>query len=165
MTDPDGYQLVEKEFNFKGHTYSFLEDLGDNWHIYRQSRDKLVISFELVHLERQEQYEIAGNVIPKKWNYPSAAHWGTRGFTYKTLKECYQKFDRLPAHIPQAVKEAKTAFQIPKNKEFTVKDLAVELGLPYANIYAKVKEVQDRLTVVRTIKNKTGRDTKVYKYD
>ncbi len=95
--DSSNYQLVEKEFTFKGHTYSFLEDLGNDWHIYRQLKDKLVISFELVHLERQEEYTIAGVTIPKKWTYPSAAHWGTRGFTYKTLKECYQKFNKITA--------------------------------------------------------------------
>ncbi len=95
MTDKEGYKLVEKEFDFKWHTYSFLEDLGNDWHIYRQTKGKMTISFELIHLERQQEYTIAGVTIPKKWNYPSAAHWGTRGFTFKSVEECRKKFQQI----------------------------------------------------------------------
>lgn len=95
--DPNGYQLIEKEFTFKTHKYNFMEDLGDNWHIYCQT-DKLsgkIYSYELVKLKKQEEYQMAGVTIPKKWTYPSAEMWGARGYTFKTVKECYTKFDEL----------------------------------------------------------------------
>ena len=161
MTDKEGYQLVEKEFDFKGHNYLFLEELGDNWRIYRQLKGKMVISFELVHLERQEQYEIAGNIIPKKWTYPSAAHWGDRGFTYKTLQECYLKFNKF------SKKEAKktSIFNIPVNTKFTVKELAESLGVSRASLLLHIQGLGNKIKVVGEKKNIKGKDSKVLVYN
>lgn len=97
MIDPEGYKLVEKEFDFRTHHYSFIEDLGNGWCIYRQTDKKTgrFYSFELVKLKKQEEYTVARITVPKKWAYPGAEMWGVRGFTFKSIKECYDKFDTI----------------------------------------------------------------------
>lgn len=95
--DSDGYQLVEKEFIFKTHKYTFMEDLGGDWRIYCQTSKSSgqVISYELVKIKRQEEFTVAKVIVPKKWAYPSPEMWGTRGFTFKSIKDCYLKFDKV----------------------------------------------------------------------
>lgn len=161
-TDSDGYLLIEKEFDLGTHHYTFIEDLGQDWHIYQQIReDRKVSSFELVHLERQESYEIAGNVVPKKWTYPGASHWGKRGFTFKSKKECYNKFNQLTASKePTQIK----GFSIPVNQEFVVKDLANELGIDKDELSAYVKSLGDKVKVVGLKKNKKGLSSKILVY-
>lgn len=99
--DSEGYQLVPDSFTEKGFDYKLFKTLKENWQIYSQSKNGMVISYELVLLKRQESYTIAGNTVPKKWTYPSGEHWGIRGFTYKTPEEAEKKFQIINSRIAQ----------------------------------------------------------------
>lgn len=164
LIDSDGYRLVPQEFKSGGYIYKFVEKIDDDWQIYSvySPNCEKVIDYELVRFTKSEEFVIAGNVITKKWNYPTANSFGKHGFSCHCVAGCYKKHREVVKRESERGQE--TVFELPQNKEFTVKDLCKELGLPYSAVYSKVKEVEDELKVVRVLKNKTGRDTKVYLY-
>lgn len=165
LIDSEGYRLISSEFNSNGYTYKFVEKIDNTWQIYSvySPSCKKIIDYELVRFVRSEEYIIADNIVPKKWTYPTANMFGKHGFSCHCVAGCYRKHREVVKRELERGKEA--VFELPRNKEFTVKDLCKELDLPYSAVYSKVKEVEDELKVVRIVKNKTGRDTKVYIYN
>lgn len=163
--DSEGYRLVPLEFTSGGYVYKFVEQIDDDWRIYSAFSPtcKKIIDYELVRFVKSEEYVVAGNVVPKKWTYPTANMFGKHGFSCHCIEGCYRKHKEVLARAEEKA-EPETEFQLPKNKEFTVKELSENLGLPYPKVYAKVREMEKDLIVVRTIKNKTGRDTKVFRH-
>lgn len=164
--DSEGYRLVPLEFNSGGYTYKFVEQIDRDWRIYStySPTAKKIIDYELVRFVKSEEYTIAGNTVPKKWTYPTANMFGKHGFSCHCVEGCYRKHKEVLARAEEKA-EPEAEIEIPRNKEFTVKELVKSLDLPYPKVYAKVREIESELTVVRLIKNKTGRDTKVYKYE
>lgn len=161
--DSQGYRLVPLEFTSGGYTYKFVEQIDQDWRIYSafSPASNRIVDYELVRFIKSEEYTIAGNTVPKKWTYPTANSFGKHGFSCHSVEGCYRKHKEILARAEEK-SEPDDEIQIPRNKEFTVKGLAENLGLPYPKVYARVREIEPQLKVVRLIKNKTGRDTKVY---
>ena len=163
QVDADGYKLVPKVFKLRNYTYTFVEDLNDIWKIYSvySPTSDSIIDYELVKFTKSEEYQISGNTIPKKWNYPSDGAFGRTGFSCASIEACKKKYEMISKRITDRDKE-EDEIDIPKNKEFTIKALSEELKLPYTKVYTKVREMESQLKIVREVKNKTGKPTKIY---
>lgn len=96
ITDAEGYLTIPNKYFDKGFNFEFIKDLGNDWRIYRMYKDYYTrSSYELVKIHKREGYEMAGNVIPKKWSYPSSEQWGIYGFTYNNIEDCEKKYSKI----------------------------------------------------------------------
>ena len=166
MIDSEGYKLVEKKFSYHGYTYTFVEQLDKNWRIYAVSNSSgKIFDYELVRFKKCEEREMAGNKIPKKWFYPTAPHFGIYGFSCQNLisaRILHKKI--LKRKEEHDVEDIEVKIELPINKEFMVKDLIKEKGYSRTNLDLLIKSLGNNIRVVREIKNKTGRDSKVLVY-
>lgn len=172
LTDSDGYLLLNDEFNSHGFDYHKIKDLNDSWKIFAQCKNNRPISYELVNIKKVEEYEMAGNKIPKRWSYPGNSDWGKRAFTCISIDQCEEKFAELTNTDIPVEKEIKPKkikkplnIDIPIGKEFTIKQLAEESDVSYANIYAYVKFLGNKVKTVREVKNLRGKPTKILMYE
>lgn len=158
--DSEGYKLVPKEFKSGGYTYTFVKDLDSDWKIYSaySPTANKIIDYELVKFTKSEEYIIAGNKVPKKWTYPTANAFGKNGFSCGCIDNCELKYKKLL----NKAKIVDYAFEIPKGKNFSIVELSESLGVPYSKIYVKLKELGDEIQLVKEVKNKKGRATKIY---
>lgn len=162
--DSNGYKLVPLQFKSGGYTYTFVKKLDDRWQIYSAyspSANK-IIDYELVKFTKSEEYIIAGNKIPKKWTYPSANAFGKNGFSCRSIEGCESKHKKLLHQLKLESNSDSNSFEIPKDKNFSITELSEILGVPYSKIYVKLKELGDEIQLVKEIKNKKGRATKIY---
>jgi hypothetical protein len=90
QVDKDGYILLPQKFKDKKANFELVKKLTNGWYIYKRSDG----GFELVKPYKQESFSIAGNIIPKKWKYPSSEDWGKYGFTGITVEQCEEIFNR-----------------------------------------------------------------------
>lgn len=163
-TDSEGYRLCATEFKSGGYFYKFVEKLDEEWYIYSvySPNCEKIIDYELVRLTKSEEFVIAGNVISKKWCYPTANAFGKNGFSCHCLAGCYRKYKEVLKRESERGQDGK--FVIPRNKEFTAKELAAELGVSRYEIDKKIKSLGESVKIVSSIKNKMGKDTKVLMY-
>ncbi len=93
--DKEGYLLLPREFEDKGFSFIFIKDLDADWKIYQKNKGKSFRIFELVKPAKQKEFVIGGNIVPKKWQYPSSESWGIRGFSCFTISECESRHKKL----------------------------------------------------------------------
>jgi len=169
--DKDGYQLLPKNFTEKKFEFKEVFEDGD-WKIFeRKGEDDSVPHFELVKLYKSEEYQIAGNVIPKKWNYPSSESWGVSGFTLLTKDRAFAKLEELKNRREESIEEKQTSknnrsnFILPATKKFTLKDILKLNTLSYPSLVNKIKEMVENseLEICGENKNQRGRPSKIYK--
>lgn len=161
--DSEGYIKVRSQFNSGGYVYTFVEKLDANWQVYSVANprnDNKVFDYELVHFTRSEEYKLGEAVIAKRWNYPTANAFGRNGFSLPTLENARRKWREVLEYREHKEVEIK----VPVNKEFTIKNLAAQLNVSYPKLYLTVKELGAKVKVVREIKNKKGKNTKVLVY-
>lgn len=77
MKDNDGYELVAEQFASRGFLFKLVQVLDYNYRIYEKTNEKLKYKkYELVKLKKNEEYEIGGNKVEKRWSYPSDTAFG-----------------------------------------------------------------------------------------
>ena len=92
------YLPLPKEFIKKGFVHIWVQDLdNDEWKIYRRfKKDSNCAHFELIKSKKQKAFLIGGGVtIEAKIVYPNSESWGNDGFTYSTLNECINKYEKI----------------------------------------------------------------------
>jgi hypothetical protein len=141
-----------------------VEQLDDDWRIYSAANPRNnnhIFDYELVRFKKHEEYKMGGSVIPKGWSYPTANAFGRDGFSCPTLAAARRKYRELQEE--RALTSEKTySFSIPVNVPFSITKLAKELGVPYSRIYARVKELGKKVSIVKEIKNTRGKNTRIY---
>lgn len=88
------YLILPEEFSQNGFEFKEIERKKDIA-IFAQHKSNGLVGYEVIKINKHEGYEIAGNKIEPAEIYPSAQQWGTFGWTYSTLKEAKEKFNKL----------------------------------------------------------------------
>lgn len=162
-TDSEGYILLEKQFSFRGNNYQRVKDFDDGWYIYEVSKPNLVTKiYELIFSRRQESFKIGGNIVPKKYSYPSDSQFGHYGFCYFKLEDAVKKYNKLLREAKE--KTVEKIINWPK-ENFIIKDvLTLNPTSSYIEIYVKIKELVDlnKIKIVGEQKNKIGKPSKIY---
>lgn len=106
--------------------------------------------FEVGIIKNSEAYEMAGNPIPAKENWPSSEQWGTMGWTYSNLYAAECKYNSLlnkstevnDSSVNEVEPEPlKTEVEVDGVKYFTVGQYATNHNIPYVNANLIVKEL------------------------
>ena len=123
-----------------------------------------IFDYELVRFVKHEEYEIAGNKVSKRWFYPTAPHFGKDGFSCRSIKAAKILHQDILSRkeAPEVIEEP---ISLPINKEFMVKDLVKEKGYNRLKLDLLIKSLGDKVTVVRLVKNKFGKDSRVLVYN
>lgn len=170
MKDKEGYEMVEMKFSLSGYDFEFLEDLGNDWKIYKKSKKENPKNpkFELVKLRKQEAYSFKGKFIPAKWLYPTDTWFGKYGFDCVSLEIARERHKEIIQNAEE--KEEKSLLKnkdiVFPNKDFCIKDV-VELNqtIPYSIIYSKIKILiaNKEIKELPSKTNNVGRKTNFYR--
>jgi len=85
---------LAKKFTSKGFTYTEITRNGDKA-IYRQEKDDMQPSYEVVVIGKHTGYELNGVKILPAETYPSSTTWGIRGWTFTDLDLAKKKFKKI----------------------------------------------------------------------
>ena len=184
------YKPIETAFTKNGFQFSQIKRDGDIA-VFHKAAIKGPLhpvafdaGFETVVITRHDGYEIAGVKMEPAEQYPGNEMWGTRGWTFKTLLEASNKFDRLHG-VPVAevvsvsnvevtpavtgghrgrTRGVRPTLTIP-GSDFSVKDLAEANKVEYPVAFLFVKEAEEGGTIkfLRTERRAAkGKESKIY---
>lgn len=162
--DDDGYILLPNEFIDRGFAFKLCMNIDKEWKVFQRHHieHENHVHYELVKILRQEEYELGGNVIPKRYRYPSSESWGRLGFTCSSRERAAALYDEIMlANIPE--EEIKVNF--PKRKSFTIKDICtLNPTIEHEQIQSKIKTLlEDKVIKIEGKKeNKKGKPSTIY---
>lgn len=88
------YVPLKTDFTSQGFKYLQLKRIGDVA-IFKQSKSKRIVSFEVIIVKRHEGYTLKDTWIEPAEIYPSTSQWGSSGWTFKDIKKAEEKFDEI----------------------------------------------------------------------
>jgi hypothetical protein len=93
-------QTLGSELEIKGYTLR-QQARVDSVAIYEQSKGGTVYGYEVVRINHNEAWAIAGKQIPARESYPGPETWGARGFTCFTMAEAERKMAQVLREIAE----------------------------------------------------------------
>lgn len=95
MITTDNIKTIPVSFNKKGFEYNLVKREGDVA-IYSQRWLKgETVRYETVKIGRHNGYSMGGSYIEPSETYPGSSLWGICGWTYCTVEEAENKFQKL----------------------------------------------------------------------
>jgi hypothetical protein len=86
---------ISKVFKQKGFNFTQIKRIED-FAIYKKIPvNGTHTSYEVIIVSRHNGYELGGQKIEPAETYPSSSQWGTKGWTYTTLKDAETAFTAL----------------------------------------------------------------------
>jgi len=86
---------LPNEFRKSGFYFRLVKRQGDKA-IYSKSRAGGVGKhYEVIKIREHDEYVMGGVTIPAGESYPSSEQWGRLGYTYPTLEEAEERFNRI----------------------------------------------------------------------
>ncbi|MDO8609276.1 MAG: hypothetical protein Q7R95_01890 [bacterium] len=155
------YKKLAEEFNKKGFHFKkvFRED---NLCIYSMAKGEKIISFEAFLTKVNPAYEISGVTIGASENFPSDSQVGVShtAFSCDSLEKAHERLAQIkqrrfnldnpeikvekpiydgPKRTRGRKKGPEVIYNIPDNKDFSVKDLAEFNNISYANAFVFIQ--------------------------
>jgi len=95
MTITDTFKTIPASFTKKGFNYQLVKREGDVA-IYSQTwKEGTNTRYETVKIGRHNGYSMGGSYIEPSETYPGSSLWGISGWTYCSLEEAENKFQKL----------------------------------------------------------------------
>lgn len=89
------YRPLKTSFRSKGFDYRQIERKGDVA-MFAQTKPGLLHTwYEVVLVQRHDEYEIGGTKVEAAETMPSTSQWGRLGWTYRDEKSAKVRFDEL----------------------------------------------------------------------
>jgi hypothetical protein len=85
------YRVAATVFGYSGFTLTQLKRAG-SVAIYKQTKGKQSVSFEVVIIRKAEAWTAFGKEFPATEYYPANEDWGLYGFTYRAIEDAERKF-------------------------------------------------------------------------
>jgi hypothetical protein len=84
-------KILATEFRSNGFDFNQITRIEDvAWY---EKKSGSHVSYEVVIVQRHDEYVIAGNTIQAGESMPGTSQWGQKGWTCRTWKEAESKFD------------------------------------------------------------------------
>lgn len=96
-------KLLPTEFRKHGYNFRQLQREGDV--ALFEKTAGTVVAYEVVIVQRHDDYMMAGNLIPAAEAMPGNETWGLKGWSPRTLPEALRKFTEVSAMHEEATME------------------------------------------------------------
>lgn len=93
--DENQYKILPKKFKDRGFDYKQIYRDKQNRAIYFKSKPSGARGWETILIQKREEYQMAGVVIPKSEIFPSSESWGHLAFTSDSEEAAYKALEKL----------------------------------------------------------------------
>lgn len=120
---------IKIEFKKSGFNHKLIERRGD-WAVYERWTDGGKPHYELIQIQKNEQYELGGNIIPAKESFPGPEKWGRLGFTITDKNEALSRLARIEEFLKKKSEEEEEVEEVVVNTEVSPQPVKRGRGRP-----------------------------------